>query len=112
MSYKSNKIPTSIDDLPIEELKVPFYKDLFWHQTKEIGWMSRLELNNEIEYPIDLKYIPLLDTGFYFNPSDPKDIKKKNELKSIKYSMPGGILASEIGSGKTISVIGLISVGY
>lgn len=26
--------------------------------------------------------------------------------------MPGGVLASEIGSGKTISIIGLLSIGY
>jgi len=58
----------------------------------------------------DLSCIPLLDSGYYFKIEDQRTILTKNQVKTTKIYLPGGILASEVGSGKTISVIGLISI--
>ncbi|KAL4472296.1 hypothetical protein ABPG72_011657 [Tetrahymena utriculariae] len=105
------EIPSSYDDTSVNPLLVTFYDNLFEHQKKEVGWMSSLEFNPFLTFNNDLQYIPLLDTGFYFHPSNPKKLLKKHQLKSKKYYMPGGILASEIGSGKTITVIALTTIG-
>ncbi|EAS01636.1 helicase carboxy-terminal domain protein (macronuclear) [Tetrahymena thermophila SB210] len=105
------EIPNSYDDTTVNPLLVTFYDNLFEHQKKEVGWMSSLEFNPFLTFNNDLQFIPLLDTGFFFHPSNPKKLLKKHQLKSKKYYMPGGILASEIGSGKTITVIALTTIG-
>ena len=73
--------------------------------------MLEREIKKTVKINIDLESIPFLDTGYYFRPSNSNKLIKKQDLKYQREIMPGGVLASDVGSGKTITVIGLLSVG-
>ena len=103
-------IPSTDEDLSINSNLVVFFDKLFQHQKKEIGFLYSREQDPYISLMTDLSYIPLLDSGFYFKINDISNILEKNKVKSTKVHLPGGILASDVGSGKTVSVIGLISI--
>jgi len=72
-----------------------------------------LHLENEpfIRLAINVNLIPLLDSGYYYDPMNPQQIYSNEDLKNVIYETPGGIIASDVGSGKTISIIGLINSG-
>ncbi|KRX04146.1 P-loop containing nucleoside triphosphate hydrolase [Pseudocohnilembus persalinus] len=110
---KEIQIKTTQDDLSIEDYYIPFYKDLFEHQKQEVGWMFNCEQHPYINIKGNMICIPILDSGYYAIP-DGENIKiiQKNDIQSVKLSNFGGILGSEIGSGKTASIIGLTSLGY
>jgi hypothetical protein len=57
--------------------------------------------------------MPFFDTGFYMDPKDFSRFMNFGEGDSPfeEISVPGGIIASDVGSGKTITTIGLITVG-
>ena len=102
---------STIDDQPIKPEFVPFYDRLFLHQTQEIGWMFNLELNPRIKVVHTISFVPFFDTGFYINPTNPGVLLTENQLPAEKIYLPGGLLSSKVGSGKTISIIGLITIG-
>lgn len=111
--YVYNKtIKTTEDDPEIDFNLIPpvLYSVLQDHQKHEIGWMLNLETNHTMELSGDVTYTPLLDTGLYLNHNDTSRLYKKHEIKGgEKINIPGGILASRTGIGKTISTIGLLS---
>lgn len=105
-----NFLKTTEDDEEIDKNLLPeeLYKKLLPHQKKEIGWIFNWENNGDINIPL-CECVPLLDTGFYYVPKNPEKLFKRSELPSEKINIRGGILASETGSGKTVSIIGLLS---
>ena len=106
-----NNIPSSIDDKPIHKELVPFFERLFPHQKLESGWMFLREASSYVKVPTQLEIYPLLDTGFYVDPQRPGEVFMENQIRMDVIYMPGAILASAIGSGKTISTIALIEAG-
>lgn len=106
----SYNITTTEDDNEIESKYVdPYiYSKLTKHQKHEIGWMFNWENIAKIKIPIS-SYVPLLDTGLYCSPNDSSKLFTKDELVEKIIYINAGILASETGSGKTASIIGLLS---
>jgi superfamily II DNA or RNA helicase len=70
--------------------------------------MLKCEQQPLITYLTDLKYVPFLDTGLYFDPQNLSRFFQKRELKHGQSECRAGVLASQIGSGKTASMITLI----
>ena len=106
-------IPTTDEDPLIEPNLVPFNDRLFLHQKKEIGFLHSREKDPYLFLITDLSYIPLLDSGYYFkgnNLSNMSELVHKKQLKHSVINVPGGILASDVGLGKTISFIALMSI--
>ena len=113
-TIESRELKTTVNDEPIDELLIPpnLYKKLAGHQKAEIGWMLELEKNHTMILSNEDILVPLLDTGYYLNKNDPSRLYKKNELAKINglvVNINGGILASDTGTGKTITCIGLLS---
>jgi len=103
------EIPSTEIDDPIPDSLCPLADRLFIHQKQEIGWMFNLENNPMLPVTGKVKALPFLDSGYYINPKDRTKLIK--EVVKTHIEMPGGILASQVGSGKTISIIGLIAIG-
>ena len=86
----------------------PLNKRLFLCQKQEVRWMHRLRNNHKLQIPASLKNI-FLDTGYHVD-GITMDVRKENELQKVEVSTPSGILASQVGSVKTVSMIALIIV--
>lgn len=43
--------------------------------------MFNYECKPVIKYPVDMDYIPLLDSGFYFHPKNPTKLITRSEVK-------------------------------
>lgn len=105
-------VRTTEDDNEINQLLIPssLYNKLTINQKHEIGWMHDWE--NIAGYYLELptiSYVPLLDSGYYLKLETNELIKKSNIKCNNILKIYCGILASETGSGKTISTIGLLS---
>jgi SNF2 family DNA or RNA helicase len=103
------KISTTEDDDEIDKQYVPtnLYNILTNHQKHEVGWMFSWE--NNARLTMLTSCVPLLDTGFYYLPGNDTELITKTSLSNSSLPANCGILASETGSGKTISIIGLLS---
>ena len=108
------QLPTTDFDpaIPKGYLPEPLHDQLFLHQKQEVGWMFSLENYPALKVVAKDKYIRFLDTGYYIDPQDLSGfVKVKSNNEKIDIIVPGGILASQIGSGKTVTTIALISIG-
>lgn len=104
-------IKTTEDDPEINKSLIPdlLFTKLSNNQKHEIGWMYNWENTCKFDLPSN-NCVPLLDTGFYYVPDTKTDkLIKKSDIQNNKIFAHCGILASETGSGKTISIIGLLS---
>jgi SNF2 family DNA or RNA helicase len=86
------------------------YKILSSHQKHEIGWMHSWEKTRALVLEVSTNYIPLFDTGYYYCHTNPDKLYKKTDLTNSQIELNGGILASEIGSGKTLSSLSLVKI--
>ena len=107
--------PTNNKNLKKIQCEKHIRLDLFKHQINNIAWMSELEneKNKYVEYIYknDLSILDLNSDVFYVNIKksflyDSKYIINSDRNKKIKFR--GGVLADEVGLGKTLSMIGLI----
>jgi hypothetical protein len=76
--------------------------------------MTKLESFPHIKIKRNLNALPFLDTGFYLDPKTPgkfMEFDGKNNKLYEDIFLPGGVIASDVGSGKTVTTIGLVSVG-
>lgn len=108
--YIKQLLSTADDDPVLPDL-VPFYDQLFPHQRREVGWMFAREKAPWVRIPQQLGALPFFDTGFFVDPNRTGEIFEEKDIRMENINMPGGILASSIGSGKTVSMIALMSVG-
>jgi len=86
----------------------PIAEKLMVHQREDINWMHNLEREHSFEIKEKAKGMPFFDTGYCFT----KDLSRLAKEYTIKgqIQIPGGILKSQTGSGKTASIIGLITM--
>jgi len=109
------EIPTTDFDPFLSEGFIPerLHNQLFLHQKQEVGWMFNMENYPAITIRKKQNAMPFLDTGYYINPSDLSGgfLSEENSESLVDIMVPGGILASQIGSGKTVTVIALTLVG-
>ncbi len=69
----AREVSSSHDDLPLlatAPLPKELYTQLFPHQLKEVRWMSDSEERTELTLAVDMEYIPLLDSGYFFHASN------------------------------------------
>lgn len=105
----SFKIKTTEDDDEISKYLIPknLYNLLTNHQKHEIGWMYKWENTGKLY--LTLQHTPIFDTGLYYNPENYKILATTKVSNDLKIDASCGILASETGTGKTVSMIGLLS---
>ena len=101
-----------------KKISANFKSELYQHQNNNIHWMNNLEISidNDLAYetfkcPIgaDKMFVKSLNMTLLLDRDDkliPIDLLEKVLIKP-----KGGVLADEIGLGKTLSCIGLISEG-
>jgi len=84
-------------------------KKLFTYQSQEVGWMYKLENYPYLEAKKEHLYTHFFDSGYYINLNNPDGLFKLKSTDNENILCPGGILASQIGCGKTLSMVGLIT---
>jgi SNF2 family DNA or RNA helicase len=108
------EIPNTDCDFPLPDWYVPFNDRLFLHQKQEVGWMFRREAEPYIYVRKKLNSLSFLDTGYFYEADSLNlgflDLSNSNGTHS-RIMIQAGILASEVGSGKTVSCIALTTIG-
>jgi len=109
------EIPTTDFDAFLAEgyISEDLHKQLFLHQKQEVGWMFDLENYPAIRMKKTQSALAFLDSGYYIDPENLAQgfIKLDDKDDFVDIFVPGGILASQIGSGKTVTTITLASIG-
>ena len=108
------EIPTTDFDPFLTEGFIPkeLQDQLFLHQKQEVGWMFSLENYPAIKMRKKQNTLPFLDTGYYIDPNNLHEfLSEDNGNDFVDIMVPGGILASQIGSGKTVTMIALTNIG-
>jgi len=109
------EIPTTDFDAFLSEgfISGDLHSKLFLHQKQEVGWMFDLENYPAIRMKKTQSALPFLDSGYYIDPENLAQgfIKLDDKDDFVDIFVPGGILASQIGSGKTVTTIALGSIG-